>query len=69
MKRSVSVLGLPTSYLATLRERAAAAEQRATDLASQLQRQQLQSEREIAQLRVGQARSPFRRVSAHGSNL
>jgi len=41
--------------LATLRERAAGAEQRANDLASQLQRQQAQSEREIAQLRESQA--------------
>jgi hypothetical protein len=41
--------------LATLRERAAGAEQRATDLATQLQRQQEQSEREIAQLRESQA--------------
>ncbi|MGO4395856.1 DNA-binding protein, partial [Variovorax sp. M-6] len=41
--------------LATLRERAAGAEQRATDLASQLQRLQMQSEREIAQLRESHA--------------
>ncbi|RZL95797.1 MAG: hypothetical protein EOP82_01995 [Variovorax sp.] len=41
--------------LATLRERAAGAEQRATDLAIQLQRQQEQAEREIAQLRESQA--------------
>ncbi|RZL91188.1 MAG: DNA-binding protein, partial [Variovorax sp.] len=41
--------------LATLRERAAGAEQRVADLASQLQRQQEQSEREIAQLRESQA--------------
>ena len=40
--------------LATLRERAAGAEHRATDLDAQLQRQQEQSEREIAQLRVSQ---------------
>ncbi|MDM0084700.1 hypothetical protein QTI17_29280 [Variovorax sp. J31P179] len=41
--------------LATLRERAAGAEQRATDLAAQLERQQGQAEREIAQLRLGHA--------------
>jgi hypothetical protein len=41
--------------LATLRERAAGAEQRAINLASQLQRQQEQSEREISQLRESQA--------------
>jgi hypothetical protein len=35
--------------------KATAAEQRATDLASQLQRQQAQHEREIAQLRESQA--------------
>ncbi|MGJ7512048.1 DNA-binding protein [Variovorax sp. GT1P44] len=40
--------------LATLRERAAGAEQRATDLAAQLQHQQQQSERESAQLRESQ---------------
>ncbi|MGJ7511299.1 DNA-binding protein [Variovorax sp. GT1P44] len=40
--------------LATLRERAAGAEQRAMDLAAQLQRQQQQSERESAQLRESQ---------------
>jgi hypothetical protein len=41
--------------LATLRERAAGAEQRTTDLASQLERQQEQSEREISQLRDSHA--------------
>jgi hypothetical protein len=41
--------------LATLRERAAGAEQRAGDLTAQLQRQQGQAEREIAQLRESQA--------------
>lgn len=41
--------------LATLRERAAGFEQRATDLASQLQHLQMQSEREIAQLRESHA--------------
>lgn len=41
--------------LATLRERATGAEHRATDLAAQLQRQQQQAEREIAQLRESQA--------------
>jgi chromosome segregation ATPase len=41
--------------LATQRERTTGAEQRAGDLASQLQRQQEQSEREIAQLRESQA--------------
>lgn len=41
--------------LATLRERAAGVEHRATDLASQLQRLHEQSEREIAQLRESQA--------------
>ena len=41
--------------LATLRERAAGAEQRANDLAAQLQRQQGQAEREIAQLRESHA--------------
>jgi hypothetical protein len=41
--------------LATLRERAAGAEQRATDLASQLQRQHQQFVREISQLRESQA--------------
>ncbi|MDM0002976.1 DNA-binding protein [Variovorax sp. J22P240] len=41
--------------LATLRERSAGVEQRATDLASQLQRLQVQSEREITQLRESHA--------------
>jgi hypothetical protein len=41
--------------LATLRERAAGAEQRATDLASQLQRKQEQSERDISRLRDSHA--------------
>src|SRR4051794_31644742 len=41
--------------LATQRERATGAEQRASDLASQLQRQQVQAEREIAQLREAHA--------------
>jgi hypothetical protein len=41
--------------LATLRERAAASQQRATDLASQLKSQQAQQQREIAQLRDSQA--------------
>jgi hypothetical protein len=41
--------------LATQRERATAAEQRATDLVSQLKHQQGQNEREIAQLRESQA--------------
>ena len=41
--------------LATQRERAAGAERRATDLASQLQRQQEQFEREISQLRDSHA--------------
>jgi hypothetical protein len=41
--------------LATLRERAGAAEQRAGDLALQLQRQQAQAEREMAHLRESQA--------------
>jgi hypothetical protein len=41
--------------LATQRERAAGAEQRTCDLASQLKRQQEQYEREIAQLRESQA--------------
>ncbi|WP_088952496.1 hypothetical protein [Variovorax sp. HW608] len=41
--------------MATLRERVSAAEQRAGDLASQLQRQQEQAEREMAQLRESQA--------------
>ena len=41
--------------LATQRERTTAAEQRTADLASQLQRQQAQHEREIAQLRESQA--------------
>jgi hypothetical protein len=41
--------------LATLRERAASAEQRATDLASQLQRQHAHSERELEPLRESQS--------------
>jgi hypothetical protein len=41
--------------LATLRERAGGAEQRVTDLTSQLQRQQEQAVRELAQLRESQA--------------
>jgi hypothetical protein len=41
--------------LATLRERAAGADLRATDLASQLQRLRVQSEREITQLRESHA--------------
>jgi hypothetical protein len=40
--------------LATLRERAAGAEQRATDLASQVHRQHEQFEREISQMRGSQ---------------
>ncbi|RZL86814.1 MAG: hypothetical protein EOP82_28625 [Variovorax sp.] len=40
---------------ATLRERAASAEKRVADLASQLQRHQAQSEREITQLRDNRA--------------
>jgi hypothetical protein len=41
--------------LATLRERTAGAEERVNDLAKQLQRQQQQAEREIAQLKESQA--------------
>jgi hypothetical protein len=41
--------------LATLRERAGGAGQRVNDLVSQLQRQQEQAEREMAQLRESQA--------------
>jgi hypothetical protein len=41
--------------LATMRERAAAAEQRSADLASQLQRLSTTPEREISQLRESQA--------------
>jgi chromosome segregation ATPase len=41
--------------LATLRERAAGAEQRATDLGERLRRQEEQAEREIARLREEQA--------------
>jgi hypothetical protein len=41
--------------LATLRERAAGAEQRAADLAERLRRQEEQAEREIARLRGEQA--------------
>jgi chromosome segregation ATPase len=41
--------------LATLRERAAGAEQRAVDLADRLRRQEEQAEREISQLHEGQA--------------
>lgn len=53
--------------LATLRERAAAAEQRATDLTSQFHRQQDQSEREISQLRENQATATaaMRQIKAH----
>jgi hypothetical protein len=52
---------------ATLRERAAGAEQRASDLAGQLQRQQEQAEREIAQLRDSQAATAaaLRQLEAH----
>ena len=59
--------------LATLRERATGAEHRATDLAAQLQRQQKQAEREIAQLRESQAATAAalrlleaRRAKGHG---
>jgi hypothetical protein len=41
--------------LATLRERAAAADKRVSDLVSQLQRQQQHAEREISQIRESQA--------------
>ena len=54
--------------LAVLRERAASAEQRTTDLASQLQRHQEQSEREIAHLRESLAATvatPRRLESRH----
>ncbi|MGO4392883.1 DNA-binding protein, partial [Variovorax sp. M-6] len=52
---------------ATLRERAAGAEQRANDLAAQLQRQQEQAEREIAQLRESHAATAaaLRQLEAH----
>ncbi|WP_436307867.1 DNA-binding protein [Variovorax sp. LjRoot290] len=54
--------------LATLRERAAGADQRATDLVSQLQRQQEQSDREIAQLRESHAATAaaLRQLEARG---
>ncbi|CAN7782534.1 DNA-binding protein [Variovorax sp. LjRoot175] len=54
--------------LATLRERAAGAELRATDLASQLQHQLEQSKREIAQLRESHAATAaaLRQLEARG---
>jgi len=53
--------------IATLRERAAGAEQRATDLAARLQRQQEQSEREVSHLRESQAATAtaLRQLEAH----
>ncbi|SCK09578.1 hypothetical protein VAR608DRAFT_0356 [Variovorax sp. HW608] len=56
--------------LATLRERAGAAEQRAGDLASQLQHQQAQAEREMAQLRESQAATAaaLRQIEARSKN-
>jgi hypothetical protein len=58
-----------TVELATLRERAAGAEQRATDLASQITRLQEQSERDISQLREGQAVTvaALRQLEARGN--
>ena len=55
--------------LATLRERAAGAEQRAVDLAAHLQRQLEQSEREIAHLRESQAApaAVLRQLSVEGA--
>ncbi|RZL90112.1 MAG: DNA-binding protein [Variovorax sp.] len=55
--------------LATLRERAAGAEQRAADLASQLERQHEQSEREVAQLKESQkaTETALRQLEARGS--
>jgi hypothetical protein len=59
-----------STELATQRERTAGAEQRATDLAFRLKRQQEQSEREIAQLRETQATTAaaLRQFEARGED-
>ena len=56
--------------LATQRERTTGADLRATDLASQLQRQQEQSEREISQLRESLAATAaaLRQLEARGND-
>ena len=57
--------------LATLRERAAGAEQRATDLASQLERQQAQAEREITWLQEshGATKAALRQLEAQFADV
>ncbi|MDM0030073.1 DNA-binding protein [Variovorax saccharolyticus] len=57
--------------LATFRERAAGAEQRAADLASQLRRQEEQSQRELNQLRENQktAAATLRQLQVRGEEM